>query len=89
MFEVLRIVYAAAFLIFLLIVVALSRRARRRGASARNAFVGAIYEMQDQDKQRALDVIIKDKAAERRPEYPDGDLPQLDHPKQDQPKRNE
>ncbi len=89
MYEVLRIVYAAVFLIFLLVVVALSRRARRRGASVRNAFVGAIYEMQNQDKQRALDVIIKDKAAERRPEYPDGDLPQLESPKRKQSKRGE
>ncbi len=89
MYEVLRIAYAAVFLIFLLVVVGLSRRARRRGASARNAFVGAIYEMQNQDKQRALDIIIQDKAAERRPEYPDGDLPQLESPKRGQPKREE
>ncbi len=89
MYEVLRIVYAAVFLIFLLVVVALSRRARHRGASARNAFVGAIYEMQNQDKQRALDIIIQDKAAERRPEYPDGDLPQLESPKGKQSERGE
>jgi hypothetical protein len=89
MYDVLRIAYAAAFFIFLVIVVVLSRRARRRGSSARNAFVGAIYEMQNQDKQRALDVIVKGKAAETRPEYPDGDLPQLEHPKPEPPKREE
>jgi len=89
MYDALRIAYSVVFFIFLAIVVILSRRARRRGFSARNAFVGAIYEMQNQDKQRALDVIVQDKAAERRPEFPDGDLPQLEHPKRDQPKPEE
>ena len=36
--------------------------------------------MQNQDKQRALDIIVEGKAAETRPEYPDGDLPQLEKP---------
>jgi hypothetical protein len=43
--------------------------------------VGALYGWQNKDKQKALDVIIEGKAAETRPEYPDGDLPQLTSPK--------
>jgi hypothetical protein len=42
--------------------------------------VGAIYELQNKERQRALDVIVEGRAAERDPESPDGDLPQLEKP---------
>jgi hypothetical protein len=73
----LSIIYAGAVVVFLLIVV-VSRRARRHGGSYRAGVVGAMYEWQSQDKQRALDVIVDGKAAKTRPEYPEGDLPQLE-----------
>lgn len=73
------VIYAGAVVVFLLIVV-LSRRARRHGGAYRAGVVGAMYEWQNQDKQKALDVIVEGKAAETRPEYPDGDLPQLESP---------
>lgn len=76
----LSIVYAGAFVVLLLVVV-LSRRARRHGGAYRAGVVGALYEWQSRDKQRALDVIVEGKAAETRPEFPDGDLPQLESPK--------
>jgi hypothetical protein len=69
-----------AGLVILVLVILVSRRARRHGGAFRAGVVGAIYEMQNQDKQRALDVIVEGKAAETRPEYPDGDLPQLEKP---------
>jgi hypothetical protein len=74
------ILYATAPVVFLVLVV-LSRRAKRHGGSLRAGVVGATYEWQNRDKQKALEVIVEGKAAERRPEYPDGDLPQLDSPK--------
>jgi len=74
------VLYAAAPIVFLLLIV-LSRRARRHGGTLRAGVVGAMYEWQDRDKQKALDVIVEGKAAERDPEYPDGDLPQLESPK--------
>ena len=76
----LSIIYAGAFVVLVLIVV-LSRRARRHGGAYRAGVVGAMYEWQNQDKQKALEVIVEGKAAETRPEYPDGDLPQLESPK--------
>lgn len=76
----LSIIYAGAFVVLVLIVV-LSRRARRHGGAYRAGVVGAMYEWQNQDRQKALDVIVEGKAAETRPEYPDGDLPQLESPK--------
>lgn len=74
------LLYGAAGLVLLLIVI-LSRRARRHGGAYRAGVVGAMYEWQNKDKQNALDVIVEGRAAETRPEYPDGDLPQLESPK--------
>jgi len=74
------LLYGGAGLVLLLIVM-LSRRARRHGGAYRAGVVGAMYEWQNKDKQNALDVIVEGKAAETRPEYPDGDLPQLESPR--------
>lgn len=79
------VVYAAAPVVLLLLVV-LSRRARRHGGTLRPGVVGALYEWQNRDKQHALDVIVEGKAAERHPEYPDGDLPQLVSPGKKRPR---
>jgi hypothetical protein len=73
--------------VLLLLIVILSRRARRHGGAFRAGVVGAVYEWQNKDKQRALDVIVEGKAAETRPEYPEGDLPQLESPTEDSTRR--
>jgi hypothetical protein len=78
------ILYAGVPVVFLLLIV-FSRRARRHGGTLRAGVVGAVYGWQDRDKQKALEVIVEGKAAERRPEYPDGDLPQLESPKKKRP----
>jgi hypothetical protein len=72
----LAIVYSAVPFLFLVLVVA-ARRAKRHGSSLRAGVVGAMYEWQHREKQRALDVIVEGKAAQRDAEHPDGDLPQL------------
>jgi hypothetical protein len=74
------LVYVTVPVVFLLLIV-LSRRARRHGGSLRAGIVGSLYDWQNRDKQKALEIIMEGKAAERRPEYPDGDLPQLQKPK--------
>jgi hypothetical protein len=66
--------------ILLVLIIMLSRRAKRHGGSYRSGVVGAMYEWQNRDKQKALDTIVEGRAAETRPEYPDGDLPQLERP---------
>lgn len=53
------------------LIVLLKRRARRHGGAMRAGVIGAMYEWQNQDKQRALDVIVDGKAGSRRPENPD------------------
>jgi hypothetical protein len=74
-------VFCAVAGIWLVLLIVIGRRARRHGGALRSGIVGAVYELNSKDKQRALDVIVEDRAAETRPEYPDGDLPQLESPK--------
>ena len=64
---------AGALLIVVLIL--LSRRARRHGGSYRAGVVGALYEWQNKDKQRALDLIVQKKAEARRPDDARGPKP--------------
>ena len=64
----------------LVVLILVTRRARRHGGALRAGVVGAMYEWQTKDKQRALDVIVEGKAAARRPEYPDESLPDPDPP---------
>jgi hypothetical protein len=83
--EVIGVVWATGLAVLVLVIL-ISRRARRHGGAFRAGVVGSIYEMQNQDKQKALDVIVDGKAAETRPEYPDGDLPQLENPGSKRPR---
>ena len=68
------IVLGAALLI-------LAYRARRRGGAYKGAVIGTMYEWQSQDKRRALELIVEDRAEERRSEHRDGNLPDLESPK--------
>jgi hypothetical protein len=84
--ELINVLWVAGLLVLVLVIV-ISGRVRRHGGAFRAGVMGAIYEMQNRDKQKALDTVIEGKAAETRPEYPDGDLPQLEHPETDDSKR--
>jgi len=71
------VVWAGGALVVVLAVL-LKRRARRHGGAMRAGIVGALYDWQNRDKQKALDLIVEGRAEERRPEYPDGNLPELE-----------
>jgi len=76
----------------IVVLILLTRRARRHGGALRGGVVGAMYEWQNKDKQRALDMIVEGKAEARRPEYPDDtlgepDAPASAEPEPDDPKR--
>jgi hypothetical protein len=72
----------AAGALVLVVVILLTRRARRHGGAFRGGVVGALYEWQNRDKQRALDLIVERKAEARRPEHPDDTLKDSDAPPQ-------
>ena len=66
--------------VFLIIAVRRARRTRGRlGVGAGGA--GAIYDMLNDDKRRAVEIIVEEKAGARDPEDKDGDLPQLEDPR--------
>lgn len=73
---VISLVWGAAGVLILLIAVA-SMRGRRQGPGAGAA--GATFELLSQDKRRAIELIVEERAEARDPETADGDLPQLEN----------
>jgi hypothetical protein len=69
-----QLVTGLVVVVFLALVI-ISRRARRHGGSYRASVVGALYEMHNKEKQRALDVLVEGRAAETRPDHPDDTVP--------------
>ena len=77
--QIIELVWVGIALV-LVVLILITRRARRHGGALRASVVGAMYGWQSKEKQRALDVIVQGKAAARRPEYPDGSMPDPDPP---------
>jgi hypothetical protein len=53
------------------------RRLTLHGAGA----AGTIYDLLNEDRRRALELIVEDRAEARDPEDKDGNLPELDDPR--------
>ena len=66
--------------VFLIIAVRKTRRTRGR-LGVGSAAAGVIYDMLNEDKRRAIEIIVEEKAEARDPEDKDGDLPQLEDPR--------
>jgi hypothetical protein len=77
--QIVEAVWVAGAMVLVLAIL-VTRRARKHGGAYQAGVVGALYEWQNKDKQRALDVIVEGRAAARRPEYPDDTLPDGDRP---------
>jgi len=71
---------AVAVLVFLVWVGAKLRRRRRSGGFG-PGLTGAFYELLPEERRQATQVIVEGRAEERRPEYPDGNLPDLELPR--------
>ncbi|HLG59895.1 MAG TPA: hypothetical protein VI485_31435 [Vicinamibacterales bacterium] len=60
-----------------------ARRRRKRGGGLGHpgpGAAGALYDMLNEDKRRAIAVIVEEKTGERDPEDADGNLPELESP---------
>ena len=72
---------AVVWLVAVIVVILLfsvQRKGRRQvGAGAS----GSVYDMLNEDKRNAVEIIVEDKAAARDPEDADGNLPDLQNPK--------
>jgi hypothetical protein len=73
-------VWLAVIVLFFAAVVTVQRR-RRAGQSVGPGTSGAIYDMLNEDKRKAIEIIVEEKAEERDPETADGNLPELEAPK--------
>ena len=53
------------------------RPGRRSGIGT--AAVGSVYDMLNEDKRKAVEIIVEGRAEARDPEHKDGNLPELGH----------
>ena len=75
--------YAAVVIVALLVLIALKKRRRagdrdrpaRRHGSVGPAAAGAFYELLNEDKRNAIEVVVEDKAAYRESEHADDTTP--------------
>jgi hypothetical protein len=59
-----------------------ARSLRRRGASRPGAgTVGTVYDLLNEDKRNAVEIILEERAEARDPERATGNLPDLERPK--------
>jgi hypothetical protein len=66
--------------VFLVLVVAAFVKTRRRRGSFGHpgpGAAGAVYDLLNQDRRNAIEIIVEEKAEERDPETADGNLPEL------------
>jgi hypothetical protein len=73
---------AVVWIIAILAALLAFRAARRgrRGGALTGAVAGTLYDWQNRDKQRALEIIVDEKAEATDPETKDGNLPDLEAP---------
>ena len=70
----------AAWIVVLIAVVALLASIGRRARGPGSAAAGAVYDMLNEDKRNALEIIVEQRAEARDPEDADGNLPDLENP---------
>jgi hypothetical protein len=62
------------------VVILFARQRRRRGRIGAGA-AGSVYDWLNEDKRKAVEIIVEERAAARDPENRDGNLPELEDPK--------
>lgn len=62
-----------------LVIVIFSRQRRRRGRVGAGA-AGSVYDMLNEDKRKAVEIVVEERAGARDPEDRDGNLPDLEDP---------
>ena len=70
-----------AVALLLVVAVVRARSRRRRGVSIGSAASGTVHDWLHEDKRRAMEIIVEERAAARDPEDRDGNLPDLTNPK--------
>jgi len=65
----------------LVIAIVWKRRKQARRGAVGSAAVGSIYDMLNEDKRNAVEIIVEERAGARDPEDRDGNLPDLSKPR--------
>jgi hypothetical protein len=65
-----------AAIVLLVVAVRRTRGQRRRGGVG-SAAAGTVYDLLNEDKRNAVEIIVEERAAARDPEDKDGNLPEL------------
>ena len=67
--------------ILLLILAVRKTRGQRRRGGVGPAAAGAVYDLLNEDKRNAVEIIVEERAAASDPEDKDGNLPDLEKPR--------
>jgi len=70
--------------IVLLVLAARKARGQRRRGGIGSGAAGIVYDMLNEDKRNAIEIIVEERAAARDPEDKDGNLPDLESPTRSQ-----
>jgi hypothetical protein len=65
----------------LVIAIVWKRRTQARRGGLGSAAVGTVYDMLNEDKRHAVEIIVEERAGARDPEDRDGNLPDLSQPR--------
>ena len=71
---------AAVWVIAIVVLIVAIRRKRGRSRSVGSGAAGAVYGLLNEDKRRAIEIIVEKRAEACDPEDRDGNLPDLEHP---------
>ena len=66
--------------ILLLVLAVRKTRGQRRGGGVGTGAAGIVYDLLNEDKRNAVEIIVEERAAARDPEDKDGNLPDLEKP---------
>ena len=73
-------VSAIVWVVAIVAVLVLFARQRRRRGRVGSAGAGSVYDMLNQDKRNAVEIVVEERAGARDPEDRDGNLPDLENP---------
>jgi hypothetical protein len=76
-------------LLILGFVIFATTRLRRGHRGVGPGATGAVYDMLNEDKRKAIEIILEERAEARDPEHKDGNLPELEDPKAPRPRRRD
>jgi hypothetical protein len=80
-------VNAILWLVAIVTLLVLFARQRRRRGRVGSAAAGSVYDLLNEDKRNAVEIVVEERAGARDPEDRDGNLPDLENPAGSRPER--